>query len=76
KAQVVTKEQVNEISEQLQKKLQTAYDKVPPKAEKRHQIMEMPKAVFNGIPTLDTSVPKEELLEINRELVTYPEDFK
>ncbi|MCP1189594.1 2-oxoglutarate dehydrogenase E1 component [Priestia flexa] len=76
KAQVVTKAQVNEISEQLQKKLQTAYDKVPPKAEKRHQIMEMPKAVFNGIPTLDTSVPKEELLEINRELVTYPEDFK
>ncbi len=37
--------------------------------------MEMPQAVFKGISDIDTSVTKEELFEVNQELVKYLKDL-
>ena len=72
---VIQSGQADQINEELQAKLKAAYEKVPPKAEKQHRIMEMPQAVFKGISDIDTSVTKEELFEVNQELVKYPEGF-
>ncbi|MBM7703618.1 2-oxoglutarate dehydrogenase E1 component [Metabacillus iocasae] len=73
--QVLSNEEVDSIQEQIQQKLKTAYDKVPPKADKKHHLMELPEAVINGLPNLDTSVSEDVLYDLNSEIVTWPENF-
>ncbi len=67
---IVTAEQVKNLDEEIYAQMQASYDHVKQVgAEKGHFEISMPEAVKNNYPVVDTSVPKEDLIQINNELI-------
>jgi len=64
------------ISQEVDEKLKRAYDKVPSSKEELDTEMNPPETVEKGIPKIETAVDSSQLKEINQELLTWPETFK
>lgn len=72
---IFTKEESAKMEEEVQNKLQAAYDKVPGKEENPDIEMNPPSYVANGLPEIDTAVEADKLKDINSELLNWPESF-
>ncbi|WP_226666641.1 2-oxoglutarate dehydrogenase E1 component [Metabacillus litoralis] len=69
-------EDIEKINNEVQSALTEAYQKVPDK--KNIEItreIKLPEFVNSGLPKLNTAVNKDDLLKLNEELVTWPENF-
>ncbi|MEL3961085.1 2-oxoglutarate dehydrogenase E1 component [Lysinibacillus endophyticus] len=75
---IVTEDEVKKLDTEIYAEMQKSYDHVKEVgAEKGHHAhVEMPEAVKNGYPELETGVAKEELKQINDELLAWPADFE
>lgn len=74
---VVTEEQVKQLDDTIYAEMQASYDHVKAVgAEKGHFEIEMPEAVKNNYPEVETAVSKEEIEQINNELLAWPEGFE
>ncbi len=75
---IVTAEDVAKLDQEIYGVMQASYDHVKQVGEEKghHLDIEMPDAVKNSIPAFNTSVPKEDLLQINNELLGWPENFE
>ncbi|MFP3918934.1 2-oxoglutarate dehydrogenase E1 component [Lysinibacillus telephonicus] len=74
---VVSEEQVKKLDEEIYAEMQASYDHVKAVgAEKGHFEIEMPEAVKNDYPEVETAVSKEELVQINEDLLAWPESFE
>nr|WP_106778895.1 2-oxoglutarate dehydrogenase E1 component [Lysinibacillus timonensis] len=75
---IVTADEVKKIDEEIYAQMQASYDHVKQVGnEKGHHLeIEMPEAVKNNYPVVDTTVSKEDLLQINNELIAWPEFFE
>ncbi|QCR32415.1 2-oxoglutarate dehydrogenase E1 component [Lysinibacillus sp. SGAir0095] len=74
---ILTQDQVKKLDEEIYAEMQTSYDHVKAVgAEKGHFEIEMPEAVRNEYPEVDTSVTKENLKQINDDLLAWPEGFE
>ena len=73
---VLTQDDVKKLDETIYAEMQAAYDHVKEVgATSEHTHVEMPEAVKNNYPVVDTTVSKEELRQINNDLLAWPEDF-
>ncbi|RLQ95563.1 2-oxoglutarate dehydrogenase E1 component [Falsibacillus albus] len=72
---VVSKEEAEKIENEIQERLQAAYDKVPAKEKDPDTTMEPPEEIVNGLPRIDTSVDEKEIRSINSQLLNWPEEF-
>ncbi|REJ22620.1 2-oxoglutarate dehydrogenase E1 component [Caldibacillus debilis] len=72
---ILTPETADRYYKEVEKKLKTAYDRVPKPREEKIDL-DPPKCVENGIPEVDTTVPKEELVKLNEELLEWPQGFQ
>jgi 2-oxoglutarate dehydrogenase E1 component len=72
---IISNEEVKTIEQDIQAKLQAAYDRVPKKEEDPDTVMNPPENVAKGFPKVETAVNEKELREINSELLNWPEDF-
>ncbi|MEK5173776.1 2-oxoglutarate dehydrogenase E1 component [Bacillus obstructivus] len=72
---IISNEEVKTIEQDIQTKLQAAYDRVPKKEEDPDTVMNPPEIVAKGFPKVETAVNEKELREINSELLNWPEDF-
>nr|WP_259545260.1 2-oxoglutarate dehydrogenase E1 component [Heyndrickxia oleronia] len=72
---IISNEEVKTIEQDIQTKLQAAYDRVPKKAEDPDTVMNPPEIVAKGFPKVKTAVNEKELREINSELLNWPDDF-
>lgn len=74
---IVSEEQVKKLDEEIYAEMQASYDHVKAVgAEKGHFEIEMPEAVKNDYPEVETAVSKEELVQINEDLLAWPESFE
>ncbi len=74
---VLTADEVKKLDEEIYSLMQTSYDHVKKVGEEKGDFeIPMPEEVKNNYPTVDTSVPKEDLLRINNELLAWPETFE
>lgn len=74
---LMTAEQVQKLDNDIYAEMQASYDHVKEVgAEKGHFEIEMPDEVKNGYPEVETGVSKEELKQINDELLAWPESFE
>ncbi|MCM3387773.1 2-oxoglutarate dehydrogenase E1 component [Ureibacillus chungkukjangi] len=74
---ILTHDQVKKLDEEVYAEMQASYDHVKQVgAEKGHFDIEMPEAVKNEYPVVDTSVSKEDLKQINDDLLAWPEGFE
>nr|WP_263327634.1 2-oxoglutarate dehydrogenase E1 component [Neobacillus sp. Marseille-Q6967] len=73
---ILNQNEVEQISESVQERLQAEYDKV---SEKKQNVpsgeVEVPGVIAKGIPPLETSIPLDTLRELNSELLKWPEGF-
>ncbi len=72
---IISNEEVKTIEQDIQTKLQAAYDRVPKKEEDPDTVMNPPEIVAKGFPKVKTAVNEKELREINSELLNWPDDF-
>ncbi|MCM3236670.1 2-oxoglutarate dehydrogenase E1 component [Heyndrickxia oleronia] len=72
---IISNEEVKTIEQDIQTKLQAAYDRVPKKEEDPDTVMNPPEIVAKGFPKVETAVNEKELREINSELLNWPDDF-
>ncbi|WP_273124788.1 2-oxoglutarate dehydrogenase E1 component [Metabacillus sp. HB246100] len=72
---VIKTEEIENINNEVQTAFETAYQKVPKKKDSVSHEIKLPKFVNNGLPELKTAIPKDRILELNNELVTWPENF-
>jgi 2-oxoglutarate dehydrogenase E1 component len=72
---LLSKEEVQQIEEEVQSKLQASFDKVPSKEENPDIVMNPPEPVAKGYPAVKTAVNEQELRGINSELLNWPESF-
>ncbi len=74
---IVTEEQVKKLDQEVYAEMQASYDHVKEVgAEKGHFEIEMPEAVKNDYPEVETAVSKEDLIQINQDLLAWPESFE
>ena len=74
---ILTAEDVKKLDEEIYAGMQASYDHVKQVGqEKGHFEIAMPEEVRNNYPEVDTSLSKEELLQINNELLAWPESFE
>lgn len=74
---VVTADQVKKLDEDIYAEMQSSYDHVKQVgAEKGHFEIEMPEAVKNDYPEVETAVSKEELVQMNNDLLAWPDSFE
>ena len=74
-AGIIQQNEIKEFEAQIDSKLKEAYEKVP-KSEDLDFDMNPPEPVEKGLPKVDTTVPLEKLQRLNKELLTWPKDFK
>lgn len=72
---IVKPEDVEKISDEVQTVLEKAYQKVPDKKVAQTHEIQLPEFVNSGLPKLKTAVDKDKLLQLNDELVKWPESF-
>ncbi|GIN99235.1 2-oxoglutarate dehydrogenase E1 component [Siminovitchia terrae] len=72
---LLTKEEIDKVDKEVQSNLQKAYDNLPKVNGNPDIVMNPPKNVVKKLPKIDTSVNIDDLETINRELITWPEDF-
>lgn len=72
---IITEEETKKIDQDIQDALQKAYDKVPKSEERQDLAMNPPEVVVKKLPKIDTAVNKDVLEILNKELITWPEDF-
>ncbi|MFS0882577.1 2-oxoglutarate dehydrogenase E1 component [Metabacillus niabensis] len=73
---VLKSEELVKMNEEVQATLEKAYQKVPDKKVSQVHEIQLPEFVNSGLPKLKTSIDKKQLLKLNEELVSWPEDFK
>ena len=74
---IITQDQVKKLDEEIYAEMQASYDHVKEVgAQKGHFEIEMPEAVKNNYPEVDTTVSKENLKQINADLLSWPEGFE
>lgn len=74
---IVSEEEVSKIDNEIYAQMQSSYDHVKKVgSEKGHFEIEMPEAVRNHYPEVETGVSKEELIQINNDLLNWPEGFE
>ncbi|MFC7687147.1 2-oxoglutarate dehydrogenase E1 component [Ureibacillus sp. GCM10028918] len=74
---ILTSDQVKKLDEEVYAEMQTSYDHVKEVGSKNgHFEIEMPEAVKNEYPEVNTSVSKEDLKQINDDLLAWPEGFE
>ncbi|MFD1705299.1 2-oxoglutarate dehydrogenase E1 component [Siminovitchia sediminis] len=74
-AGLLTKEEVEKIDQEIQERLQKAYDNLPKTEGNPDIVMNPPEIVDKRLSTLNTAVDEDVLETMNRELITWPEDF-
>ena len=67
--------EIQKINEEVQAALEKAYQKVPDKKVAQTYEIRLPKFVNSGLPLFQTAVNKDKLLNLNDELVKWPENF-
>ncbi|GLB60711.1 2-oxoglutarate dehydrogenase E1 component [Cytobacillus sp. NCCP-133] len=72
---IISKEEAEQIQNEVLEKMKTAYEKVP-KEKKEAEPTNPPETVEKGLPKVKTAVMIETLKKINEELLKWPEDFK
>src|SRR5690606_11219685 len=72
---VLSEDEVKKLDADIQKVMQEAYDKVKENKSDDHPKLEMPEAVLNGFPEIETGVGKDILEKMNNELLSWPQDF-
>ncbi len=74
---LMTKEEVDQLDEDVYATMQAAYDRVKEQSKDAEPTSnETPEWVLKGIePGIETGVEEERLRKMNEELLTYPEDF-
>jgi 2-oxoglutarate dehydrogenase E1 component len=72
---IITKEAVEEMEREVAERLKIAYEKVPKDESKLDFIMDPPKRVACKLPFVKTSVEKDVLRGLNKELLQFPSDF-
>ena len=72
---LLTKDEAAKIDQDIQARMQAAYDSVPKKEDDPDSSMNPPEYVMNGVIKHDTAVPEEVLKTINHELLNWPENF-
>jgi 2-oxoglutarate dehydrogenase E1 component len=72
---IVAKEAVEEMEREVAERLKIAYEKVPKDESKLDFIMDPPKTVACKLPVVRTSVEKDILQRLNKELLQFPADF-
>ncbi|MEZ0482874.1 2-oxoglutarate dehydrogenase E1 component [Planococcus sp. SSTMD024] len=72
---VLSEDDVKKLDADIQKVMQEAYDKVKENKSDDHPKLEMPEAVLNGFPEIETGVGKDILEKMNNELLSWPQDF-
>ncbi len=73
---VLKSEELEKMNEEVQATLEKAYQKVPDKKVSQVHEIQLPEFVNSGLPKLKTAIDKKQLLKLNEELVSWPEDFK
>lgn len=74
---VVTNDEVATLDTTIYAEMQVSYDHVKEVGETgEHITTEMPDAVKDGFPVVETGVNKERLKKINEELLAWPESFE
>lgn len=74
---VVTKEYVEQLNNDIYSEMQKAYDYVKKVGEEKGPVeIEIPDAVKQPYPEIETAVPADELRQINNELLAWPENFE
>lgn len=68
-------EEVDRFTEEIEKRLQAAYEKVASVKEELDYEMNPPEVAEKGISNIDTTVPVHVLERVNHELVQWPENF-
>ncbi|MCU9613005.1 2-oxoglutarate dehydrogenase E1 component [Caldibacillus lycopersici] len=71
----ITEEEIQQLEKATTEAFKAAYGKIDKTAEEVPSIAEMQKQGHYEFPTVDTSVDKATLEQINRELLKYPEGF-
>ncbi|WP_243290739.1 2-oxoglutarate dehydrogenase E1 component [Bacillus sp. FJAT-47783] len=72
---ITTKEQIEQIQNDIEQKLKKASEKVPKRKDEVEDI-HVPETVSSGLPVVDTGVSEEQLNTINDELIKFPEGFQ
>ncbi|HSI66302.1 MAG TPA: 2-oxoglutarate dehydrogenase E1 component [Planococcus sp. (in: firmicutes)] len=72
---VMSEEDVKKLDANTQKSMQEAYDRVKENKSQDEGKMDIPEAVVNGFPEVQTGVGQETLAELNKELLTWPAEF-
>lgn len=72
---VITKEEYASIEEGILNKLSSAYEKIANNKKGITRVTEPPETVEKGIPSQITAVNLDRLVNINNELLKYPEGF-
>ncbi|MEY8345730.1 2-oxoglutarate dehydrogenase E1 component [Niallia circulans] len=72
---VINEEDIQALKEEVTRKLKEAHDRVPKKNEDP-DITNPPNSVERQLPKVKTSVPIEQLKQINSELLSYPSQFQ
>ncbi|AQQ53509.1 2-oxoglutarate dehydrogenase E1 component [Planococcus lenghuensis] len=72
---VLTADDVQSIDQSVLKEMQEAYDRVKEVKQEAAVEGEIPEAVLDGYPELDTGVGEERLRQLNEELLSWPSDF-
>ncbi|MCD7033523.1 2-oxoglutarate dehydrogenase E1 component [Metabacillus sp. GX 13764] len=72
---VLTQDDASKLEEEVQNKLDAAYQKVPKRQVTEIHDIELPETILHGFPKVDTSVPLDRLHSINSQLVQWQENF-
>lgn len=72
---VLTEEEVKALDAATQKEMQAAYDRVKENKTDDDLKLEIPEAVLNGFPEIQTGVGRDALVKMNEELLSWPSGF-
>ncbi|MCF6411660.1 2-oxoglutarate dehydrogenase E1 component [Pseudalkalibacillus salsuginis] len=72
---VLTKDQAKEMEKDIQDNLDDKYGRVSKDPDDSVNEIEAPEQIVNGLPAIETSVPLNDLEEINTNLLKWPEGF-
>ncbi|MBS4173130.1 2-oxoglutarate dehydrogenase E1 component [Bacillus sp. FJAT-49736] len=72
---LLSKEDAKQLEDEVNSKLQAAFDKVPGQDENPDTIMNPPENVVSGFPAVKTAVDEKVLKDLNTQLLQWPEGF-
>ncbi|MFC0273915.1 2-oxoglutarate dehydrogenase E1 component [Metabacillus herbersteinensis] len=72
---VLTPEIAEKIENDVQQKLETAYQKVPSKRVAEVHDIQLPETILNGLPDIKTAIAHSQLLDLNQSLIKWPTNF-